>query len=468
MSLFDPLLETRTLATLLRDPSAFADLPAGVSPDLFEDLRSRRIFAACLEIGLSGDAPNAISVRALLEAQARAANPKDNGTLSDDLDQQLRAADEAGRAMTDSEFAAALGLLLEMRKRRRLRDLGRKLSLRAEDVTQALSDVEGEHERGLLAIDAASGPDSVSGKQVAREYDAHLRAAIDGTASAGLRTGIDALDTVLKINSTDLVLLGGRPAAGKSVLALQIARLVAEQGPVLFVGLEMHRSELHRRLMRAEGGLRREDVVSAPNLDAYEKLATINNRLSKLPLEYADNSDLDSILRTAIRLRRKRGLKLLIVDYVQRIRLPEFRQTRDQSLGEAASRLKDFAARFEVPVLALAALSRESSRRDDPRPRLEDLRESGRLEYEANSVVFVHVPSRVAGTPENLMLKNPTATYAEKREAQEYAELIVQKQRDAEDHVLIRARAEFTHTRFAFPEPESTWEQHQRRFGGHA
>ena len=439
--LADPDVEVDVIAAILRDPNAYVDLPNTFDAEVFTRPDCRRVYTSASEVGKGGDVPNLQSVRRRLA---------ESGGVSADIGFFLNCLTDR-RVLTGSECEAAVSHLLDLKRRRRLVVAGQQLEHTAGDLATPVAQIEGEHERHLLALDLASEPDTVSALQAAREYDDELRALIEGRESPRFATGIENIDRRLKINPTDLVLLGGRPANGKSILALQIARSVAGQGlPVMFAGLEMHRSELHRRMLRAETGLTREEVL-VPRGPLLDRVSKANNTLSKLAIEYGSDPDIDAILRSAARLRRRKGLALLVVDYIQRLRVPQGGMTRDQALGEAAARLKDFAARFEVPVLAVAALSRESSRREDPRPRLEDLRESGRLEYEANSVVFVHVPCRVMGTPENLALIDPRASMEDRRRARSVAELIVAKQRDAEDLCAVdNVTADFDHTRFVF------------------
>lgn len=459
--LADHAAESAVVGSLLRDPHAYLDLPPSFASEAITHPTLRQVFRAATAIGATGDLPTAYSVRRRMESE---------GPLAQDQLLTLDALSDRP-ALTAAEFAHATDRILELCRRRAYTRIGTNLAHRAADLRHGLSDLEAEHERALLAIDATAEPETVSAHTTAAEYHAQVRELLAGGTPAGLPLGIQPLDNRLKVNPTDLVLLGGRPANGKSILALQIARAVAGAGKtVLFVGLEMHRSELHRRLLRAECSLEREAVLKPVSTHDYARATSANERLAKLPIEYASNPDLDVILRTAARLRRRKGLGLLIVDYVQRLRIPSHGMNRDQALGEAASRLKDFSARFEVPVIAVAALSREASRRDDPRPRLEDLRESGRLEYEANSVVFVHVPCRVMGTPENLALRDALVPTARKREARQKAELILAKQRDAEDLVVIPVRAEFEFTRFDFTdigagdEEGQPWREHTAKY----
>lgn len=446
-ALSDVSLETMVLATMLRDPNAVIDLPATFGADVFSEGGNQRAFAAALRVAAGGDVPTYVAVRRELERA---------GELTHDASLVLEVLWNT-TGLRATEFAQAVDTLVEARRRRRYVDIGRTLAERAADPNLTLAEIEGEHENDLLALDKAAAPDTVSAKQSAIEWEARARAAIEGTEEPTVTLGIPPLDRALTVNKTDLILVGGRPANGKSVLMLQTSSFIAgARGAVMFAGLEMHRAELHSRLLRCATGLRREDVLRPPNMSVYERIAKANNALSRVPLEWSSDPDLDSILRAATRLKRRRGLSALVVDYIQRVRIPSRGMTRDQALGDAAARLKDFAAQHEVPVFAVAALSRESSRRDDPRPRLEDLRESGRLEYEANAVVFVHVPSMCPGTDENKTAKDAGLPWAQREDARRYAEFLLAKNRDGEAHAVVEARHEFEYARFAFVSREES------------
>ena len=446
----DSMLEAQVLATILRDPNAMLDLPQGFDSGAFLEPVFKATYLACLRVLQRGDMPTYVAVR---KEHERA------GMGSGDM--MLVQALSENTGLRASEFVQAAGQLAESSRRRNLWDAGHRLTMLAADERRPIAQVESEHEQDLAALDTAVAPDTVSVQESAEEWERRARAMVEGNEEPSLDIGIPALQEHLSVNKTDLLLVGGRPANGKSVLALQIARYVAKSGVVMFAGLEMHRSENHIRILRAMTGLRREDVVKPPNVDVFMKVQRANEEAKKLHLEWEESPDLDVILRAGARLKRKRGLALVVVDYIQRVRLPWGKQqNRDQALGDAAQRLKDFAAEHEVPVLAVAALSRESARRDDPRPRLEDLRESGRLEYEANSVVFVHVPAMCPNTQENKTAGDPSAPHAAREDARRTVEIMVAKQRDGESAAIVEAVHEYEFSRVFFRQPVS-----ERRYG---
>jgi replicative DNA helicase len=230
--------------------------------------------------------------------------------------------------------------------------------------------------------------------------------------TTGVSTGFDDLDGLLGgLHPSDLVVLAGRPSMGKTALATNIGfnaakayrstkgadgKLVTEDGAVIgFFSLEMSAEQLATRVLSEESGvasdrIRRGDVSH----DDFGKFVQASQKLASVPL-FIDDSPALTIagLRTrARRLMRQQGLGLIIVDYLQLLRgSGEGRgaENRVQEISEITRGLKALAKELNVPVLALSQLSRAVEQREDKRPMLSDLRESGSIEQDADVVMFV-------------------------------------------------------------------------------
>ncbi len=228
----------------------------------------------------------------------------------------------------------------------------------------------------------------------------------------GLATGFVELDKKLGgLHPSDLVILAGRPSMGKTALATNIAfnaakayrpgrtadgRVVAEDGAVVgFFSLEMSAEQLASRILAEDSGvssdrIRRGDVG---NQD-FDKFVQASQRLATLPLFIDDTPALGvSALRTrARRLMRQHGLGLIIVDYLQLLR-PSVQvrtlENRVQEISDITRGLKALAKELNVPLLALSQLSRAVEQREDKRPMLADLRESGSIEQDSDIVMFI-------------------------------------------------------------------------------
>jgi replicative DNA helicase len=258
----------------------------------------------------------------------------------------------------------------------------------------------GEVEAGLMDFSAAL-KDAINMAEAAFHREGLL---------TGVATGLIDLDKKLGgLHRSDLLILAGRPAMGKSALATNIAFHAAQKysealasgkdmekcdgAVVAFFSLEMSAEQLATRLLAEQAEIsseriRRGDISS----DDFSRLASAAARLQNVPLFIDDTPALTiSALRTrARRLKRTNNLGLIVVDYLQLLR-PSGRgpENRVQEISEITQGLKALAKDLDVPVLALAQLSRQVEQRDDKRPLLSDLRESGSIEQDADVVMFV-------------------------------------------------------------------------------
>jgi replicative DNA helicase len=227
----------------------------------------------------------------------------------------------------------------------------------------------------------------------------------------GVATGLSDLDKLLGgLHRSDLVILAGRPSMGKTALATNIAfhaaraykgsrdelgNPVAEDGAVVgFFSLEMSSEQLATRLLAEEAGISSDKIRrGALSKDDFQRVVEASGELSRIPLYIDDTPALSiSAVRTrARRLKRQHGLGLVVVDYLQ-LATPSSGSRYDNrvlEIAEITRGLKALAKELEVPVLALSQLSRAVEQREDKRPQLADLRESGSIEQDADVVMFI-------------------------------------------------------------------------------
>jgi replicative DNA helicase len=214
----------------------------------------------------------------------------------------------------------------------------------------------------------------------------------------GVSTGFKDMDTLLSgLQPSDLVILAARPSMGKTSLALDIARHAAVQNnvPVGIFSLEMSSGQLVERMLAAESYVNawklRTGTVSAE--EELSRLRDAMESLSKAPI-FIDDKPANNILAmraVARRLKRERGIGLIVVDYLQ-LMAPTYTKQGDsmvQQVTEISRSLKALAREIDVPVLALSQLSRAVEQRGG-KPRLSDLRDSGSIEQDADVVMFIH------------------------------------------------------------------------------
>lgn len=263
-----------------------------------------------------------------------------------------------------------------------------------------------------------------------------------GIPMSGRKVGFYDLDEVTTgFKEGDFVIIGARPAMGKTSLVLDFALNVArdlyrkqEKGSVAVFSLEMGADQLTRRMVSMLSGvstriLQREGELS---MDKYERLADACDELYQLPIYIDETSDISALdLRQKCRrLQADKGLSIIIVDYLQLMRGSSRRpENRVQEISEIARTLKTTARLLKVPVIALSQLSRAVENREDKRPQLSDIRESGSIEAEADIVMMLYRDSYYKAKEEN-------RREVENFEDVETAEVIIAKHRNGPTGVV--------------------------------
>jgi replicative DNA helicase len=277
---------------------------------------------------------------------------------------------------------------------------------------------------------------------------AYLR---DGKLS-GLATGLHDLDVIMGgLQPSDLIILAGRPGMGKTALATNIAYNVAKSwlgevradghmatvkgGIVGFFSLEMSTDQLATRIVAEQTGVPSNKIRRGLVHEGdFAKINEVEIRLQNLQL-YIDETGGLSIAQVAARarrLKRQRGLDLLVIDYVQLLQGTKHRshENRVQEITEITNGLKALAKELNIPILALSQLSRQVEQREDKRPLLSDLRESGSIEQDADVVLFVfreayyHAMQKPADNDQKM-----SAWAARAEELHNLAEIIIAKHR---------------------------------------
>lgn len=214
-----------------------------------------------------------------------------------------------------------------------------------------------------------------------------------GSEITGLATGFRDLDKKLAgLQNANLIIIAARPAMGKSALMLNIATNAAAQGrPVALFSLEMSKEELVQRILSAVGRVDSMKLRSGQLGPLWQRVVDAASRMYKAPI-FIDDSPvvtITDIRAKCRRLKRKSGLSMVAVDYLQLMQ-GTARENRQQEIAEISRNLKNLARELDVPVVGLSQLNRSLESREDKRPRLSDLRESGSLEQDADVVMFIY------------------------------------------------------------------------------
>ena len=299
---------------------------------------------------------------------------------------------------------------------RELVAVGRGLVSSALDTSERVEPMEqvAEAEAALyrVAEGASVGNEAQSFRTSSLTAITQIEKALNsGGHISGKTTGLDDLNAKIGgLHESDLIILAGRPAMGKTSLATNIAFNCAERylldtkehgidpsksvgGPVAFFSLEMSADQLATRILAEQAEISSERLrMGKISRDDFQKISYASQRLAELPL-YIDDTPALSIaaLRTrARRLKRRHDIGLIVIDYLQLLQgSGRANDNRVNEISEISRGLKTLAKELAVPVIALSQLSRAVESREDKRPQLADLRESGSIEQDADMVWFI-------------------------------------------------------------------------------
>ena len=298
------------------------------------------------------------------------------------------------------------------------------------------------------------------------KFDEAMRQTIEMATAAykneegivGVPTGLRDLDDRLGgLHQSDLIIIAGRPSMGKTSLATNIAfnaaKKIQESGKkstVAFFSLEMSSEQLSTRILAEQSRIRSNDIRRGRISDEqFDKFLETSKDISELPL-YIDETPAISIAALSNRARRVKrlfGLDMIIIDYIQLMRGTSFNKDgRVQEISQITQGLKAIAKELSIPVLALSQLSRQVEQRDDHKPQLSDLRESGSIEQDADVVMFVYREGYYLQRKEP---REATVEHAEwqakMNEVAHLAEIIIGKQRHGPvGKVLLEFEEQFT------------------------
>lgn len=440
--------EQALLGAILFDNETYNRITPLLQDRHFFDPVHGRIFAACAELISAGDLADGVTLK---ERFAKDGGIKEIGGAVYLMKLMEAAAPLSAQAQS---YAA---LIYDLALRRELIRVGNVISDLAENPPEDhdAKDIIEEAERTLFTL-AESGTANSGFSPFSRALTTSIEMAAAAYESksdvSGLATHFEDLDRMLGgLHSSDLVILAGRPSMGKTALATNIAFNIARQrlkvvrageldaasdkgGVVAFFSLEMSAEQLATRLLSDAAGIESDRIRRGKiSKQEYERLADEAVNLQQLPLHIDETGAIGiaQLQARARRLQRTVGLNLIVVDYLQLVTSSSRKSDgRVQEVSEITQGLKALAKDLKVPVVALSQLSRQVETRDDKRPQLSDLRESGSIEQDADVVLFVYRESYYLeraepreGTDEHI------AWMRQLDEVRNQAEVIIGKQR---------------------------------------
>jgi replicative DNA helicase len=439
--------EQALLGAILVNNDAFYRVSDFLKPNHFYEPLHRRIYEVSAELIRMGKMANPVTIKTFLPAGEKVGEM----TVAHYL---ARLAAEAVTVINAADYGRAI---YELATRRALITVGEDMVNIAYDAPVDMSPAHQieDAERRLFELAETGRYDGGF-----ESFNDAVKTAVDMANAAymrdghlsGIATGLRDLDKRMGgLQPSDLIILAGRPGMGKTSLATNIAFNIANSyepaqqadgsykaangGVVGFFSLEMSSEQLATRIISEQteipsSKIRRGEITEAD----FEKLVACSQIMQKLPL-YIDQTGGISIAQLAARarrLKRQRGLDVLVIDYVQLMQGTSARaqQNRVQEITEITTGLKALAKELQTPIIALSQLSRQVENRDDKRPQLSDLRESGSIEQDADVVLFVYREEYYLGNKEP---KEGTQEHlewqAEMEKVHGRAEVIIAKQR---------------------------------------
>ena len=321
--------------------------------------------------------------------------------------------------------------------RRQLRDTGDRL-IRDSAVLSLQPDQIVSNAEAGLSIDVSRETLSTS-KQVAGNFIDQMQERFNrkGTLS-GISTGFHWLDVKTDgLQHREMAIIAARPSIGKTAIAIAIAHKAAvhDKVPTLFVSLEMSKEAIFRRTVSAIGSISMQHLKSGDLSEGDMKsMMSASAKISTSPLWFLDGSSSQSISAITASVRRavrKHQVRLVIVDYLQKVKAADRSEKRTYEVAEVSGKLKDVAVQTGVAMLCLAQLNRESEKDKGRQPRLTDLADSGQIERDADLVMLLD---------------------RDRKETSGEAFIIIAKQRDGECGI-VKLHYEGQFCRFSDPSP---------------
>tara|TARA_B100002019_G_scaffold135828_1_gene117116 strand:- start:189 stop:1604 length:1416 start_codon:yes stop_codon:yes gene_type:complete len=442
--------EQSVLGSILLSNEIFDEINTIISSKNFYDPMHQKIFAAIENLIFKGMLANPITLKNYFE------NEKDDLNVPEYLVKVTKFSTSVRQAIEYSK------IIYDMFVRRELIKISENTieTAKINDLNTSGQNIIENSEKLLFDL-AEKG--SFNSSLV--KFDEAMKLTIEMASNAykneegivGVPTGLRDLDDRLGgLHNSDLVIIAGRPSMGKTALATNIAFNAAQKlqesgkkSSVAFFSLEMSSEQLSTRILAEQSRIKSNDIRRGKiSEDQFDKFIETSKNIAELPL-YIDETPAISIAALSNRARRiKRiyGLDLIVIDYIQLMRAVNNRDGRVQEISEITQGLKALAKELAVPVLALSQLSRAVEQRDDKKPQLSDLRESGSIEQDADVVMFVY---REAYYLERKEPRPATVDHAEwqakMNEVSNLAEIIIGKQRHGPTgNIMLEFEAMFT------------------------
>ena len=439
-------VERAVLGALMNDLDAYAVVCEILSPESFYEQRNQLVYSAIRDLSLAEKPVDVLTVTDELEHQ---------GCL-DKVGGAIYIADLSNKVASSANIEYHARIIAHKFLARQLISFASDIETKAFDGSMDIDDLMQDAEGSLFELSRRNMKKDYTqiDPVISNAVEVIQKAAANKDGLTGVPTGYHKLDNITSgWQASDLVIIAGRPAMGKTSFALSMAKNIAAdyKVPMAFFSLEMSNVQLVNRLISNCCEIQGSKILNGQlKPDEWERLDKRLNNLIGSPLYVDDTPGLSVFeLRTkARRLVRDHGVKIIMIDYLQLMNANGMRfSSRQEEVSTISRSLKQIAKELDIPILALSQLNRGVESREGlegKRPQLSDLRESGAIEQDADMVLFVHRPEYYH-------------IYQDEngRDLHGMAQIIIAKHRKgATGDVLLNFRGEFT--RFENPEDSNT------------
>jgi len=390
--------EKALLGSLLLNPKLLEEVADKLKPDYFVDRKNQIVYQIILDLWLNSQPVDVLFVLNALQNNLRF-NATEVGTINREYLLELIA-----KSSLSSSPEHTARIIKEKYILRMLIRVGDNLKTLAVESNSPVEDILDNAQKQLyeIALDNLDKNFVRIGDLLTSTFERINELYTNQVKYRGIPTGFVDLDNMLGgLHHSDLIILAARPSMGKTSLALEIVKRVAlqQQIGVAVFSLEMSRDQLCDKLIASVSGIELRKIRSgqledSDNLNEFTKLGEAIGRLEEAPIWIDDSGSLNIMeLRTkARRLKSRHNIGLIVIDYLQLMsgKNYNYQGNRVQEVSDISRGLKMLAKELNIPVLALSQLSRGVEGREDKRPLLSDLRESGSIEQDADVVLFIH------------------------------------------------------------------------------
>ena len=384
-----PQAEQAVLGSMLIDPDCIKDVMDKLQPEDFYLRANRDIFETIYHMFIYSRPIDGVTVAGEMER---------NGVYNDNTrDYLVQLMDVTPTSANVMEYVK---IVLDKSLMRQVAAAAGSITAMVQEGNGDAGDMLESAEQKVYAIRRGrSAQNMVTVSMVLQDVMNHLAelTASGGKTLPGLSTGLSAVDAKINgLNKSDLLLLAARPGMGKTSMALNVALSAAKESgkTVAIFSLEMSREQLVTRLIASEGLVENTRLVTGNLRESdWQRIAEAASSLSRIDIRIDDNPLL-TVADMNAKCRRLENLGLVVIDYLQLMTSAGGKgysgENRQQAVSDISRMLKIMAKELQVPVLCLSQLSRANEKRDDKRPMLSDLRESGAIEQDADIVLFLY------------------------------------------------------------------------------